>query len=68
MGPSGVAMRKIIGPHAVVLTPPRQNVTADGVIEECRVDLVVEVFAGKFLDEQALALRAVAFEVIIPLL
>src|SRR5918994_895610 len=68
MGPCGVAMRKIVGPHAVVLTPPRQNMTAHGVIEERRIDLVVEVFAGKFLDEQTLAVCAKSFEVVIPLL
>src|SRR5688572_624745 len=68
MGPSGVAVRKIVGPHAVVLPPPRENMTANRVIEESCIDLLVEVFAGTFLDEQALALGAMAFEVIVPLL
>src|SRR5687767_3912892 len=68
MGPGSVAVRKVVGPHAVVLTPPRENMTADGVIEESRVDLVVEVFTGKFFDEQPLPLGAKAFEVVVPLL
>src|SRR5262245_39532935 len=42
--------------------------TADGVVEESRVDLVVEVFAGTFFDGQALALGAMSFEVVVPLL
>src|SRR5918995_2966472 len=68
MGPGSVAVRKIVGPHAVVLTPPREDMTANGVIEKSRVDLVVEVFAGKFFDEQPLSLGAKAFEVVVPLL
>src|SRR6187397_3018689 len=68
MGPGSVAVRKIVGPHAVVLTPPRQNMTADGIIEESRVDLVVEVFARTFFDEQPLSLGAKTFEVVVPLL
>jgi hypothetical protein len=43
-------------------------VAADGVVEESGVDLVVEVFAGEFFDSQALALRAMPFEVVVPLL
>ena len=42
--------------------------TADGVVEESGVDLVVEVFSWEFFDGQALALGAVAFEVVVPLL
>jgi hypothetical protein len=42
-------------------------VAADGVVEESRVDLVVEIFAGQFSDGQALALGAMAFEVVVPL-
>src|SRR6266540_1854587 len=42
--------------------------TADGVVEESGVDLVVEVFAGEFVDGQPLALRAMALEVVVPLL
>ena len=41
---------------------------ADGIIEKRRVDLVVEVLARRFLDVQSLAIGAVAFEVVIPLL
>src|SRR6266852_4527024 len=41
--------------------------TADGVVEESGVDLVVEVFAGEFFDGQALALGAMPFEVVVPL-
>jgi len=68
IGPGRVAVREIIGPHAVVGSPPRQDMAADGVVEESRVDLVVEVFTGEFLDGQALALGAMAFEVVVPLL
>ena len=67
IGPGRVAVREIIGPHAVVGAPPRQDMTADGVVEESGVDLVVEVFAGEFFDGQALALGAMPFEVVVPL-
>src|SRR4029077_1953454 len=40
---------------------------ANRVIEESGVDLVVEVFAGKFFDGQTLALGAMPFEVVVPL-
>ena len=43
-------MREVVGPHAIVGAPPGQRVAADGVVEESRVDLVVEVFARQFLD------------------
>ena len=43
------AMWEIAGPPAVVLALPGQDVAADGVVEEGRVDLVVEVFAWAFL-------------------
>jgi hypothetical protein len=33
-------------------------VTADGVVEESGVDLVVEVFAGEFFDGHPFALQA----------
>ncbi len=42
--------------------------TADGVVEESGVDLVVEIFAGEFFDLQTLALGAVPFEIVVPLL
>lgn len=42
--------------------------TADGIVEESGVDLVVEVFAREFFDGQALALGAMALEVVVPLL
>jgi hypothetical protein len=43
-------------------------VTADSVVEESRVDLVVEIFARALFDHQALAFGAVTFEIIVPLL
>jgi len=60
-------VREIIGPHAVVGAPPRQDMAANRVIEESGVDLVVEVFAGKFFDGQTLPLGAMPFELVVPL-
>lgn len=53
IGPDRFAAREVVGPHAVVGAPPGQSVPADGVVEEGGVDLLVEVFAGDFLDGQA---------------
>ena len=61
-------MREVVGPHAIVGAPPRQQVAAAGVVEECCVDLTVEILAGKFFYREALALGSVALEVIVPLL
>lgn len=66
--PGGIAVRKIVGPHAIVFAPPRQNMTADGVVKESCVDLVMKVFAWRFFDGQTFALGTVAFEVVVPLL
>jgi hypothetical protein len=33
--PRGVAVGKVAGPHAVVRAPPRQDMAADRVVEEC---------------------------------
>ena len=41
IGPGRVAVREVVGPHAVVFTPPRQDMTADSIVEESGVDLVV---------------------------
>jgi hypothetical protein len=49
-GPGGVAVRKVVGPHAVILTPPRQDMTADGVVKERGVDLFMKVFARRLGD------------------
>jgi hypothetical protein len=57
IGPDRIAVREVVGPHAVVGAPPGQYVPADGVVEESGVDLLVEVFAADFLDCQALAWR-----------
>ena len=65
--PGGIAVRKIVGPHAIVFAPPRQNMSADGVVKESCVDLVMKVFAWRFFDGQTFALSAVAFEVVVPL-
>ena len=50
IGPDRFAVREVVGPHALVGAPPGQYVPADGVVEESGVDLLVEVFAGDFLD------------------
>src|SRR5215813_2008868 len=42
--------------------------TANGIVEKSGIDLVVEVFARDFFDGQALSLRAMPFEIIVPLL
>src|SRR5919108_2038380 len=41
--------------------------TADGVVEESGVDLLVEVFAGELFDGEAFAIGAMTLEVIVPL-
>src|SRR6266550_2790347 len=46
--PGRVLVRIIIGPHAIVATPPGEQPSADIVIEESRVDLPLEIFAGWF--------------------
>jgi hypothetical protein len=68
VGPVGVAVGKGVGSHAVVGAPPRQNMPADGVVEESGVDLVVTIFAGGFSDFQTLTLTTVASEIVVPLL
>jgi hypothetical protein len=43
-------VREVVGPHAIVGSPPGQDMTVDGVVEESGLDLVVKVFAGEFFD------------------
>src|SRR5213594_782321 len=68
MRPGRVAVREVVGPHAVVGAPPRQYVAADGVVEESCVDLAVEVLAGKFFQREAIAVDSMALKIIVPLL
>ena len=48
--PGRVLVRIVVGPHAVVAAPPGEQPPADMVIEESRVDLSLEIFAGRFID------------------
>src|ERR1044071_9126144 len=41
---------------------------ADRVVEERRIHLAVEIFARELFDREALAIRAVALVVVVPLL
>ena len=45
-------MRVIVGPHAVVSAPPREQPPAHVIVEERRIDLPLEVFARQFIDGQ----------------
>jgi hypothetical protein len=53
--PGRIAVREVVGPHAVVFAPPRENVTADSVVEERGIYLLVEVFARWFSYGQSFA-------------
>ena len=60
-------MRIVIGPHAVVLTPPFETMPRHGVSEERPIDLTVEIFAGVFRNRRRIhTLESVV--VVIPLL
>ena len=68
MGPGGIAVGIVTGPHAVVNAPPRQRVAANRIVEKGRVHLAMEVLARQLFEREAGAVDAVAFEVIVPLL
>jgi hypothetical protein len=67
MGPGRVAVGEVVGPHAVVGSPPRQDMAPDSVVKESGVDLAVEIFARKFFYCEAFALGSMALEVVVPL-
>src|SRR5437773_7218148 len=50
--PGRVLMRIVVGPHAVVSTPPREQPPAHVIVEERRIDLRLEVFTRQFIDGQ----------------
>src|SRR6266436_8826247 len=60
-------MRKIVGPHNVVLAPPFQIMAADGIVEETGIHLVTDKLAGVFRDRWRILL-AEAVVVVVPLL
>src|SRR5215510_4560450 len=60
-------MGKIVGPHDVVLAPPLQVMTADRIVEEAGIDLVVDKFAWVLRDRWRILL-AEAIVIVIPLL
>src|SRR5579885_3067441 len=67
MRESHIEMRIIVGPHAVLLAPPREETGTDVILEERAIDMLVEDFAWLALDRH----RAVAtkpIEVVVPLL
>ncbi len=43
--PSGILMRIIVGPHAVVHAPPGEHLAADQVVKKSRVNLLGEILA-----------------------
>ena len=57
----------IVGPHAVLLAPPREEARAHVIFEECTIDMFAEDFARLALDRHR-AIVTEAVEVIIPLL
>src|SRR5689334_17238317 len=67
MGERHVEVRIVVGPHAVLLTPPREKARAHVILEECAVHMLVEDFAWLALDRQ-LAIAPEAVEVVVPLL
>src|SRR5215510_15073616 len=67
VGPGGIGMRKVVGPHNVVLAPPFQVVSTDRVVEEAGIDLVVDKLAWVLRDRWRVLL-AEAIVIVIPLL
>src|SRR5580700_2807959 len=62
-----VEVRIIVGPHAILLTPPWEEAGAHIILKERAVDVLVEDFARLALDRQ-LAIAAEALEIVVPLL
>src|SRR5262245_65872049 len=60
-------MGKIVGPHDVVLAPPFKIMTADRIVEEAGIDLVVDKLTWVLRDRWRVLL-AEAVVIIIPLL
>jgi hypothetical protein len=44
--PSGILVRVVIGPHAVVDSPPGKHLAAHVIIEEGRINLLGEIFTS----------------------
>src|SRR5207247_6322535 len=59
--------RIVIGPHAVVLTPPFETMPRHGVTEKRPIDLAVEIFTGVFRNRRRIhTLESIV--IVIPLL
>src|SRR4029434_3642809 len=67
LGPSRVAVRIVIRPHAVVLSPPLKAATRGSISEKRPIDLTVKIFARIFRNRRRIySLEPVV--IVIPLL